>query len=539
MPKYLFATALYVAASVFLIDHGASLTSRVLGDGQDPAAFMWFLSWWPYAILHSLSLHTDLVWQPDGVNLAWTTSIPFLSILAAPVTEIFGPVPAFNLLSLAAPVLAALGAYGLCYELSRSAAGACLGGLVFGFSAYEMAQSFDHLDLACTAAVPLMVLTAGRRVRGAAGRGQTILALAALLTIQFYIFPEVLASALLLAGIAWWLAVWLLPAERAGLQHLLVDAMLAGVMLILAAAPVLRAMLMDHGGLFHPSNWPLYYSVDLASLITPTPFSALGGTLAAPLSQHFTGGLEGQGAYLGLPLLMVLEIWVARGWHDPLIRLWLAMFVIVLLCSLGPRLHVGGMLTGLPLPWALMIHLPLLGAALPARFCLYLWLLAAIGVAAWVASGNRTRLYIALLACLPCLPAPHKSEPNPVVTFFATPGRVTQVLGAAPKILVTPFAITGPSTLWQAEQNFSFSMTGGYLGFPPAAGLRYPAVAELYLGIEGPHLVEDIKAYCALTGTQFIVAAPGTKPALRVVLESLAWQHRTVDDVVIYTVPHG
>jgi hypothetical protein len=539
MAKHWGAASLYSLAAAFFIDHGASLTSRVLGLGVDPFLIMWFLAWWPYNLTHGLILHTALVWQPLGVNVAWTTSVPFLSMLAAPVTLLAGPVLAYNLLILAAPVLAALAAYALCHHLTRAPASALVGGLIFGFSSYEMAQSFDHLNLSFVAVVPLLLLVALRRLSGAAGRWQTVPALVLLLIMQFYISEEILASALLFAGITWWLALWLLPTQRQALRALLLDLMIAGLALLGAAAPMLLAMLRDPAGLFHPSGWPLFFSTDLANLIIPTILTALGGGLAAPLSTHFTGGLEEQGAYLGLPLLAVLAAWVAGNWRQPAVRLWAGMFGIVLVLSLGPVLHVAGLRTHLTLPWALFTHLPLLGAALPARFCLYLALLAAIGASAWVAAGTRTRLWQAGLACLLCLPTPHISQPNPIVAFFASPGRVTQVLGPAPKLLVTPFGITGPSMLWQAEQNFSFSMTGGYLGFPPAATLRYPAVSDLFQGLEGPHLVQNIKLYCAATGTQFIVIAPGTSPALRAVLAQLAWPTRQVDDVTILSVPHG
>jgi hypothetical protein len=93
--------------------------------------------------------------------------------------------------------------------------------------------------------------------------------------------------------------------------------------------------------------------------------------------------------------------------------------------------------------------------------------------------------------------------------------------------------------LWQAEQKFSFRLTGGYLGYPPALELRYPAVLDLFQGLESPHLGDNIKSYCAATGTNFIVVAPGTDPALRAVLVSLHWPARQVDDVMILTVPHG
>ena len=96
------AALLYAAFSWIMLDHGASLTRNYLGEGPDPGLIMWFLAWWPWAAAHHLhSLQTMLLWRPNGLNLAWTTSVPLLALLALPATLLSGPVLAFNLLALA------------------------------------------------------------------------------------------------------------------------------------------------------------------------------------------------------------------------------------------------------------------------------------------------------------------------------------------------------------------------------------------------------------------------------------------------------
>jgi len=63
--------------------------------GSDQATFAWSLAWWPHAIENGLHpLLTDRVYAPDGWNLAWTSSIPGPSLLAWPLTAVFGPVGA-------------------------------------------------------------------------------------------------------------------------------------------------------------------------------------------------------------------------------------------------------------------------------------------------------------------------------------------------------------------------------------------------------------------------------------------------------------
>ena len=65
----------------------------VPGLGADPKAFIWCFGWWPYAILHGQNpFVTHAIWAPSGVNLIWTTSVPGLALLFAPLTLIAGPV---------------------------------------------------------------------------------------------------------------------------------------------------------------------------------------------------------------------------------------------------------------------------------------------------------------------------------------------------------------------------------------------------------------------------------------------------------------
>ena len=102
----------------------------------DPQQTIWFLAWFPYAILHGhSSLLSNYQLFPRGENLMWNTSIILPSVLISPVTLTLGPVVAYNLLLTLAPVLTASTSYLAFrrYVGSRSAAG--LGALaLFSFS---------------------------------------------------------------------------------------------------------------------------------------------------------------------------------------------------------------------------------------------------------------------------------------------------------------------------------------------------------------------------------------------------------------------
>jgi hypothetical protein len=84
-----------------LIGH---FTALHIGVSEDPPLMMWFLVWWPHAIASRINpMLTGAIWAPRVVNLAWETAMPLLSLVAAPITNSFGPVAALNMLCLIAP----------------------------------------------------------------------------------------------------------------------------------------------------------------------------------------------------------------------------------------------------------------------------------------------------------------------------------------------------------------------------------------------------------------------------------------------------
>jgi len=538
-PWHLTAVALYAAAAWMVVQHGASLTGMISGGGSEPYAFVWFLAWWPYALAHHLNpFLTHLVWQPDGLNLAWLTSVPVLSLLAMPVTMLFGPVLAFNLLNLAAPVLTALAAYVLCLYFAKRPEAALLGGFLFGFSSYEMSRLSEQLNLETTCLVPCLMLLALARLDGQVSRKAVAVGGALMLAAQAGISLEVFATTVVCGGFAGALAWVMLPQRRAGLMLLLGDALLAAPLLLLLLSPLLWVLFAQPHGMALPKAWPWFFSTDLLNLVIPTPTNAIGGALFAPLTEHFPGFTSEQSGYLGLPLIILLWLGLRRG--KAYLR-WLILGLII--ASMGPQLWLGGRDTGIPLPWMLIHALPLLGNALPARMMLYASLAIAIAVALWVAEAHATReryarFALGVLAAAFLWPMPRPVQPIPNSAFFA-PGRVEQVLGQGAKVAILPFGFFSPSMYWQAESGFAFAQTGGYLGFPPERVQQNTALMRYFFGLDTPGFVPAFADYCRQTGTQFVVAGPGAAADMVAGLQSLGWEQQEVDGILIFTVPRA
>ena len=60
--------------------------SRIIAANEiDPSADMWFLGWWPHAVLHGTNpFITHAMFYPDGYNLQWATSMPSAVVACPP-----------------------------------------------------------------------------------------------------------------------------------------------------------------------------------------------------------------------------------------------------------------------------------------------------------------------------------------------------------------------------------------------------------------------------------------------------------------------
>ncbi len=522
-----------------MIDHGASLRADVLGLTADPFAFIWFLAWWPWAIAHHLDpLFTTLVWQPAGLHLAWTTSVPLLALLGAPVTWMFGPIVTYNLWTLIAPAFSAFTAYLLCLRLTKRRAAAMIGGYLFGYSPYEMGETLAHLNLDFNGLVPLILAAALDRLAGRIGTARAVFLSSLWLGLQFYISVEVFATTIFFGAVAYLLALAVLVEERARLRSILPDVGLVGAAVAVLVSPLLVEMLRQPRDVITPVGWSFVSAAHLFDLLAPPPVTVLSDPALAGIGNGLLGLVADHDYTTGLPLILILILY---GWrHRAVIRVRFLFLLlgVIWLAALGPRLWVGDVYTRLTLPWALMLHVPLISVALPVRFALYASLLIALLAALWLAErGARPwRLAFGLFVCLCVTGRPHPVQHPPDLDIF-TPRVAAALFGAHGRLLILPGADGNFSALWQATSGFAFAQTQGYLGFPPLSAAAQPATADVMFHRPSAHLDRDIAQLCAATGTQYVVLGGATDPAAAAAMRRLAWPSRRVGGVTIFDVP--
>jgi len=201
-------SALFIYTAISILFFARSLlpdfAGAYTGRGPDPANYNWFLVWWPYAIAHRINpFVTHAIYAPRGLNLAWSTAIPLAALIMAPITATLGPVIAYNILTIADPALAAWTAFILCRYVSRSYRPALLGGYIFGFSSYMLAQTLGgHLHMTLVFPVPLVIYFAAVSFDRTLKPSTSAVLMGVTLAVQFLLSIEIFAMFTVFGGMA-------------------------------------------------------------------------------------------------------------------------------------------------------------------------------------------------------------------------------------------------------------------------------------------------------------------------------------------------
>jgi hypothetical protein len=297
---------------------------------------------------------------------------------------------------------------------------------------------------------------------------------------------------------------------------------------VVLMAPLLwgvAAEVLEGNPLTPPIPWRSSpHGVDLLAFVNPNPNHPLARVL---LGDHMAAAptvFVEYTAAVSLVALAVVGIGAARAGFRPHAGwIWLAAGFALL--SLGPFVHVAGVNTHVPGPWALLRYVPIVGAArMPTRFAI----LAALGLAlllagALVAIGRRwperRRLAVAVVAALLVFelwPAPRPLFSAAIPDFF-------HLVAADPRdvrVLALPFGFRdGTLSIGNYTARSQFHQTlhgkrliGGYLSrisrrrVEALRGVR-PTVDGLLTLSEGERLSPEREEELVARGPGFIERA--------------------------------
>ena len=545
-----------------------------LDNGQVPAAKLndsisvaWFLDWVATAIRHGHDpLVSSYLEHPVGVNLAVNQSMSLAGVLSAPISWLAGPFAAFNLWLRLAFVASATSMYLVLRRYVAREVPAAVGGLCYGFSPFMIGHSLISPNFSMAAVPPLLFLVVDdllRRDRRSARRDGLLLG--TLSAVQLYLNPELLAECAVGLGAA---AALVLPwrLRHDGWRRL--RRLLAGLgwglgPLAILGAPFAWAYLLGPqrpSGPVVPLHYLVVFRTDLAGLVIPDRNQLLGPARLVALGTSFTGyAINETGGYLGIPLLLLLAYLLVRLRRDRLVVLAGVLAGCGLVLSLGPSLVVDNHDTGIWLPWAAALHVPVLQSAEAIRFVLCTWLGVAVIVAVGtdallgraLAAGARRRVAggrspavrralavapvagVLAVSLVPLVPRwPYASQPTAIPPYFTS--RAVRSIPEGAVVMTYPYAQPGQVApeMWQMASGFRFRLVGGYayvadnggipFGSPP---VRPPALTDLLVGAEtpgaapvphpGPATAAAIRKALRREGVQaFLLQPVGAQPAV-------------------------
>src|ERR1700733_1511301 len=235
------AVCIAIYAGLSVVEFGASNglgSGHMAGPGStDQISQVWWIAWAQFALAHGHDPFFS-TWQnaPIGVNVVVNTSMLCLGVLISPVTTVFGPIVAWNVLEVLALIVSATS---MCVVLRRWTTwwpAGFVGGLLYGFSVYET-TSIPHLFVAFVPLPPLFFLALYEilvRQHWPAARTGALLGL--ICGLQYLVSSELLASMVLLGGLA---TVLFLLANRRNIAPIFAYAVRAGVVALVVGGLLL------------------------------------------------------------------------------------------------------------------------------------------------------------------------------------------------------------------------------------------------------------------------------------------------------------
>ncbi|MDT5034245.1 MAG: hypothetical protein QOC94_4416 [Actinoplanes sp.] len=437
----------------------------------DQAFFEWLLGYGRYLTVHGADpFFTTMMNAPAGVNLAANTSITVFIVLFSPLTVVAGPQVSYvTILTLNLAGAAFAWYFFLQRHLVRHRAAAALAGLFAGFAPGFISHANGHLNWTAGWVAPLVlwwVLKLRQPGRWTWLRDGAVLGV--VLAVGFSIAAEGLffvALATMVFVVAWSLSRATVAEARSAaprvLGALVVTAVVAGGLL---AYPLYMHFAGPQS--FKGTGFNQRVYVEDAAAYLAFAHQSLAGWAGLD-SGSLDANTTEQTSFFGVPLLVLIVIAIGALWSraSPGRRATLrALFIVggtFLVLSLGPRLRILGTQTHFPMPYALLMRLPLFNSALPGRLALVVVGVIAVLLALTVdhvltagESVGRQTAWAAgfALALVPLLPVPLPITERAPEPAFIADGTWQKYVSDNGVITTLPFAWTGAvdGQRWQA-----------------------------------------------------------------------------------------
>lgn len=324
----------------------------------------------------------------------------------------------------------------------------------------------------------MLFCVAGLVAAVAASGGGSLRIMGIAVSVRGLYTPMLVLTTLATIRALWQVRARLKPTASADAWHLVRLTLATGLVATVLLSPVLYAVGVRIANAGFTIDTPYWRSspdgVDVLAFVLPNPNHPLApASLAGWLASRPSGYIENVAS---IPMTVVIGLIVAwrKGWRP---SLWWATFTLAFgALALGPFVHIGGLNTYIPGPWALLRYMPVLGLARsPTRFSVVMMLgVVVVFVTAleWMGRSypRRRRLLLgatAILLFTELLPAPITLYSAAVPSFYrqvaTAPGDV--------RVLELPTGVSdGTSSVGGFSARYQFFQTvhgkpliGGYL----------------------------------------------------------------------------
>ncbi|MEX2054930.1 MAG: hypothetical protein WD972_02000 [Candidatus Andersenbacteria bacterium] len=552
----------------------ASLTHAVAGRGGDPWQTLWRFEQESNKLSAAFADQKlgGFIYQeflgggpPRLINVAAWPWLPLHLLLGEPL--------AYNIVWLLSFILSGYIMYCLLSWLIQSESRAApprqliylaawTGGLYYMWLPFHVAHSQGHFGAMQTQWIPLIVWLLLRWLKRPTFTS-SLLVTAALILQAWSEHHYIFWSAIVVVFLLVWQRQRLLAAMRMpqGKIYLVSMATLLIVGVVLPYLPTIREAGQGQNTLALGIDQTIRFSADPFSYVVPASFHSLWGDLSAQLfTDDFTGNVTEATHYLGLLPLLLLFFFHQRLPQDQK-KWWTIIAISFFVISLGPRLHILGYVTTIPLPYALVDSWPVFSAIRTVNRSGVMVGLATSVLLGWllVTQAKRTWSYVLISGLILLefvwLPAPTQSTelPNVYQLIKERPGLALIELPAATNYTAASRALYA-STIHNKEvvanialeRTFRADVLEENVSLPALRQLLYVKTAALdknraeFLGQDLSETMREVMhhldALTILIHTDSL-SAPQTA-SIRAFLETrLLLQPHTFPNILLYEVP--
>lgn len=324
------------------------ISKTYLGHGE---VVFWsnYFWWFAYALGNFLSpLHHSYIFYPLGLDI---TDSLFPPLLFIPVTTLFGSIISYNLYVLSTFVFAGYGMFLLGMYLLKDPYASFVMGVIFSFCPFHFAASFGHVHTLSIQWIPFYFLFFLKMIKDPKPSN--------ILFSSVFFAINALTSWTITIMLILFSAIYLLYYYKITMNKN--NLIILGKFIILSvvfSAPglflILKNMLTNENMVKNIDSF-VQYSSDIAGFFIPSPINPIFGFFTDPIYAGFTGNYSENIIFIGYTVLFLSVICARSLFKDKFFRFLLICTCIFFILSLGPVLHIFGMIRFTDLDLTLML----------------------------------------------------------------------------------------------------------------------------------------------------------------------------------------